>query len=621
MRYKLGCLLLAAALLLSGCASKNTGDSGDARETIMVYCWSEHMIYSGYAAYVQSQIPEADVVFVTGQNRMAYYEFMKENDKLPDILTLRRMSMIDAKSLRDSLLDLSETDVAASFNNIYLENYRFSDNTINWLPVCGEVDGYIANLDIFEQNDIPIPEDRASFDAACEALKARGIIPYSNDFGKDYTCLETLQGLSIQEFMGQDGMMWRTGYESGSLHELDEKVWPQAFERLEKQLQVWDTPEEAIHYTYNEMAEPFIAGKAALMRGTGNDLIDFKQKGMNVAMLPYFGDTKEDNWLLTYPSFNVAVSAEAAKEPKRQELCMKVLDVMFSQEAQSILAGKHNMIPYNTGVTLELDESMKNLEEYIHKNHLYLRLASAEIFSASYETVRKMISGDYDAAQACQAFNDLLNTENKVEEETALHFDSGYKNDFNNDGGNPAGSAITNTFREYFGSDIVISHGTSYSGIVYASDYTKDQIDYMITDTTIIDYTKEVSGKELRTLIETLLATGYGDLKLTNRYSLPILSGCEITVKQTGEDYQLESLTRNGQEIKDTDHFKLTYIASSYQSTPMLDKLYAQSGGASCWETTEENVQEHWRNCLLGSPDRRPVKLQEPSDYIKVLTE
>ena len=419
------------------------------------------MIYSGYAAYVQEHVPEADVVFVTGRNQMGYYEFMEENDALPDILTVRRMSMIDAERLRDSLLDLSETEVAATFNNIYLENYRFEDGSINWLPACGEVEGYIANLDLFEQYNIPLPTDRASFDAACEAFKAAGIVPYSNDFGMDYTCLATLQGLSIQELMTGPGIVWRTAYESGSCRQLDDTIWPAAFERLERQLAVWVTPPEAAEWNYTDMTPPFLEGKAAMMRGTGNDIIAFKQDGMNVKILPYFGDKEEDNWLLTYPSFNVAVSKQSAENETKEALCMKVLDVMFSEGAQNILAGNHNMIPYNEGIKLQLDESMANLKDYIAQNHLYLRLASTEIFAASQETVGKMVSGEYDAKQAYEAFNAMLGQGDAERGATAVTFEKGYPNVVDAKSGNPAASAMTNTLRAYNGADIVIANGTS----------------------------------------------------------------------------------------------------------------------------------------------------------------
>lgn len=618
-------LLLVFALLLSltacGNTTQTTAGAGE-KPTIKVYCWSEHMIYSGYAAYVQSQIPEADVVFVTGQNSMSYYEFMRKNDSLPDILTVRRMSMIDAENLREDLMDLSETEVAAGFNNIYLENYRFEDGTINWLPACGEVDGYIINKDLFDKYHVELPTDRASFDKACEIFKEEGIIPYSNDFGMDYTCLETLQGLSIQELMTGDGIEWRTAYESGSVHQLEETIWPQAFERLEHQLKVWETPGEAAEYNYEKMFEAFEKGRAAMMRGTGNDVIDFKEKGMNVGMLPYFGDTPDDSWLLTYPSFNVAVNKSCESDPDKEALCMKVLEEMFSEKAQNILAGNHNTIPYNVGVTLDLDESMQSLVPYINQNHLYLRLASREIFEASHEAVRGMVTGEFSAAQAYDAFNEVLAREGAENEEVVIHFDKGYKNEFSADHGNEAASVMTNTLKNYFGSDIVIAHGVSYSGIVYADDYTETKLNYMVTDTTIKEYTTTLTGAEVKALLEAVLTREFGGVSAINRYSLPILSGCEMTVTEGEDGYQLQKLTIDGKEIDDDNSYSVTYIGSRYQADPMMEELYAERGGRSFWNTTEDlNVRDHWKQCVLGSENNDPIPLAEPTDYIDLIQE
>lgn len=618
-----GIAALAMALPLTACGE--TVNFAENRNTVKVYCWSDHMIYNGYAEYVQSQIPDADVVFVNGQNNMAYYEFMDQNDSLPDIITVRRMSLLDAEKLRGSLMDLSETEAAAGFNNLYLENYRFEDGSINWLPACGEVDGYIANLDLFEKYNIELPTDRKSFEEMCAKFSEAGIMPYSVDLGMDYSCLQTLQGLSIPEFMTAEGISWRTAYESGTTHELDGVIWKNAFTRLSDMLKVWNVNPDFAVSNYDTMVEPFFEGKAALMRGTGNDVIAFNKNGMNVCMLPYFGETSDENWLLTYPSFNVAVNKKVAADKEHEELVMRVLDVMFSEGAQSVLAGNHDMIPYNTGVNLELDPSMNNLVPYITTNRLYLRLASNEIFRISKDTVGRMVTGELTADAAYEEFNRQLKDSTDDKEQVVAHFDKGYKNIFDPTKGNEAASAVTNTLRNYFKSDIVIAHGTCFSGIVYNSDYTERQLMYMITDSTTRDYSKELKGSEIKYLIENMLANKYGNIYgsmgMINRYSLPCASGCELTVKYTEDSgYTLEKITVDGNPIDDDGIYKFTLIANMNIGIGMLDELWADEGGAEAWDVTEDDIQHHWIRCIVGDKENPPIPLSEPTDYLDLIS-
>ena len=57
----------------------------------------------------------------------------------------------------------------------------------------------VVNRSLFEQYDIPLPTDYASFVAACQAFEKVGIRGFTSDYTYDYTCMETLQGLSAAE--------------------------------------------------------------------------------------------------------------------------------------------------------------------------------------------------------------------------------------------------------------------------------------------------------------------------------------------------------------------------------------------------------------------------------------
>lgn len=134
-------------------------------------------------------------------------------------------------------MDLSTTEVAGTFYSSYLNNNQEPDGAIRWLPMCAEVDGTAANVDLFAQYNIPLPTNYAEFVAAIDAFEAVGIKGYQADWRYDYTCLETMQGCAIPELMSLEGTTWRMNYESeaedGSTG-LDDVVWPKVFEKYEQ---------------------------------------------------------------------------------------------------------------------------------------------------------------------------------------------------------------------------------------------------------------------------------------------------------------------------------------------------------------------------------------------------
>ena len=121
---------------------------------------------------------------------------MQQNGGLPDIITCCRFSLHDAAPLKDSLMNLAMTNEAGAVYNTYLNSFKNEDGSVNWLPVCADAHGFVVNRSLFEQYDIPLPTDYASFVAACQAFEKVGIRGFTSDYTYDYTCMETLQGLS-----------------------------------------------------------------------------------------------------------------------------------------------------------------------------------------------------------------------------------------------------------------------------------------------------------------------------------------------------------------------------------------------------------------------------------------
>lgn len=599
-------IALAAALSLSGCSI-----TPEKEEPITVYLWDISLIDS-YAPYIQSKLPDIEIEFVIGNNDLDFYKFLNDNGELPDIITNRRFSLHDAAELQSQLMDLSETEEAGAVYLSYLSNYTNSDGTVNWLPLCGETDGFIANRGLFEQYDIPLPTDYDSFVSACREFEKYGIRGFVCDFGYDYSCMEILQGLSIHELSSKDGQSWRSRYENLDIPDngLDEEIWPRAFERMEQFIADADIRPDDVKLYYDQVCNMFFNGEAAVIRGTGTQVLSMSEAGIDAVMLPYFGDNGSE-WLLTYPSFHVALNNDLSNDRSRLDKALQILDVMLSEEGQNVLAQKKDVVPYIENISLELADSLSNLQPYIDSNHLYIRLASNDFFAASRDTVQKMITGEYTAEQAYEAFDARLNAD-KTADDTAVSFSCGYSHTASDSGSREASSVIANTLREYYDTDLLIAPSYCFTGPVISSDYSAKMLGYMIMPNALCAFRRDMTGAELKALLTAAVEGAEGaDFKPFNRSSLPAVSGAEIVVKESDDrSYTLENAAINGEEIDDGAVYSVMYLDCVSYFGELTAALYPDEG-SSAFTRQSTRVRETWTEYILGG-----AALAEPTDYI-----
>lgn len=600
-------MLLIAALalsLLAGCAATEKKE-----DSISVYLWSNNL-YTAYAPYIQAQLPDVNIEFVVGNNDLDFYKFMNERGALPDIITCRRFSLHDAAALKDQLMDLSSTELAGTIYDAYLKNFTNADGTVNWLPLCGEVDGFVANKDLFDQHGIPLPTDYASFVSACQAFEQVGIRGFAADYAYDYTCMEILQGLSIPKLTSMEGMIWRSAYESpsGEPCGLDDTIWPEAFRRMEQFLKDTHSVPEDVDMAFNGNIALFREGKVAMIRSGGASVKSFKeQDDINAVFLPYFGQDGEQ-WLLTYPSFQVAVNKDLGKNSARRDNALKVLSVMLSEEGQNILAGGADVITYSQNVKLELNPILDNLNALIKQNHLYIRVASNDFFSASNDVVKKMIRGEIDAEQAYTEFDSLLKFTDTTQPETVLTVDKTYSNKFSKDGGNPAYSVMANSLRAMYGTEVLIAPATSFTGCVVQGDYSSKMAGYMIMPNALDAWRCEMTGAQLKAFLTTHIENKGNGYKPFNPGSLPVVSGISIEVQQVEDGYQLLRVLKDGKELEDGDALTVACLSTSAYMGQFL------SNEEINFIKEEVRVRPAWTAYL----EEGDITLSQPENYISV---
>lgn len=607
---KLVCVLLSLVLtasMLTGCGSQP--EKGEQTgEKVEVACWGNQMLDS-YSQYLCEQFPDVEFEFVLATNSTDYYRFRQDHDDMPDILTVRRFALKDAVLLKDYLYDLSNTELANTYYGSYLDSYTYDDGSVNWLPTCAEVDGLIINKTLFDEYNVPVPTDYNSFAAACQAFEAAGIRGFVSDFSADYTCMEVLQGASIPMLQSIEGRKWRQQYESGATNELSEEVWIPVFENFFAFAEKTGLGEEDAEYPNRTPKEMFTEGKAAMYRGTGADIISFPGRGEDeVLLMPYFGQKEQDNWYLTYPTFQVAASKKGMDDPDREKLILDIMDAMVNQQGQDHISYGKNMVPYKKDVTLELMPEMDNLKPYVEQNKLYIRLASNDMFRISRDVVQMILKGEIGTPQeALAAFNEELAGEEPGTEIVA-HIDTAYSNDFNPEYGNQAASAVANTMRALSGADLVFMQACYVASDIYEGDYSQKDLEYIAKNDGGWPGLMEVTGDQIYDLVETTLSLTGNRGAVCNDSTLYVSSGFEMDITKKDGKYTLNALTIDGKELDRSKTYSfLIYGERDWYMSEVMERT-----GVAEADSTGPRAEQYLMQRLVEEGGQ----LEAPTDYI-----
>ena len=617
-------VVVMAAALFAGC----TGQKKDDRISISLYAWDRSM-FKELTPWLEEKFPEINFTFIQSFNTMEYYkDLMARGEAMPDIITCRRFSLNDAAPLSEYLMDLSKSEVAGTFYSSYLEVNRESSGAIRWLPMCAEVDSIMANKDLFDQYNIPLPTNYSEFVAAIDAFEAVGIKGFQTDWIYDYSCLETMQGCAIPELMSLEGTRWRMEYESETEDNqvgLDDTVWPKVFEKYEQFLKdVRFQPGDEDHpgdeeLTFSVTMEPYYQGMTAMIRNTAAlaDNITVEM-GINSVILPYFGQTSEDNWLLTYPMCQVAVSKQVEEDEAKREAVMEVLMAMFSEEGQKHVAAGTSVLSYNKEVNISPTDSLRYVQDCINSNHLYMRLASTEVFGISQDVGHKMMTGEYDAKAAYDAFDQqITHYADPDAVEVMFTQKTAYSNEFT-EHGSAAASSLMNTIRSSMEADLAIGYSPTVSTSIYAGDYTLQQAKWVLTARNSI-YQGEYTGEEVWRFMDWLVNVKEdGSNPIQHRNLMPVTSGLAYTVTEYEQGkFRLEKITVDGKPLDDDATYSMLLVGAdtfleheTFCNCPMPEDLKAKR---EAYLVSDFSSQECMQEAL-----EKTGQFLAPSEYVTI---
>ena len=611
---RIGAIILTLMLLipLASCSRMQTQE----RTSITMYLWDKSMSRQ-LTPWLEQQFPEVDFTFIVGYNSIDFYSNLLSHGEFPDIITCRRFSLNDASKISGQLLDLSRTELAGMFYSAYIENNRESDGAIKWLPMCAEIDGLIANMDVFRACGVELPTCYREFAEACSVFEQHGIRCFENDYSEDYSCLEAIQGCAIPELMSLRGINWRLKYENegdGAQVGLDEQLWGAVLKKFEQFLKDTCARAEDTETSFSQMKDDFLSGRCAMMRGTGNDCAVFRaEAGIDCVMLPYFGETDDENWLLTYPIYQVAVNKDLSRDPEKQAIVMKVLREMFSAEGQSRAAAGTAVITYSETVSLEALDGLEPVWNCVKKNHMFQRLASTEFFTISRNVAFRMIRGEIDADEACEDFNaQLLASGEAAQGETVASLQTGYPY---GPVENPAASALVNTLRRETGADLMIGYSSLVTSSVYEGDYTAQQLRWWVCNRAGLQAAKLTGGQVYEVMEWLVNVKENGANPVRHRNLLPVVGGMEYAVRAGDQgSYALLDVTICGEPLDREAVYDVLLMGDDgliegevYCGCPMPEEIRERL------QATDGSALEYLIDALSEGG-----QLEEPTDYLEI---
>ncbi|MGN1149276.1 MAG: hypothetical protein ACI4SY_01060 [Sutterella sp.] len=615
--FKAAAVSAAAVMLLAGCRDKpaesapqQTAAVQPAKEKVTVALWGPELL-ANYSQFLCEAFPEVDFEFVLATNSTDYYRWRAEKGDLPDILTVRRFSLKDALALKERLIDLGNTGVAAAFRSSFLDSYTYSDGTVNWLPASAEVDSIIVNKTLFAEHGIPLPTDWRSFVEADRAFEKKGIRGFVSDFLSDFTCLETLQGFAVSNMTSMEGREWRRRYESGTENRLSETVWMPAFDRffrVRNEIGLFGSDTELRNLDVKRL---YSEGKAAMYRGTGSDLVKFPGRaGDESVILPYFTGTNEAGSYLTYPAFQLAVSKQAVGNPAREALVLRILEAMLSQEGQSRIAHGKNMVSYSRDVKVSRQSGLEELESAIRENRFYIRLASNDMFRVSKNVVQRILKDELRTPQeAFAAFNEELAKNPCSGKKRKVMVEQGWSSEFELPYGNRAASAIFNTVRAEAGTDLLLAQA-NYAGAVYPGEYTKREIRYLTKNDYCWPIIAKLTGQQLFDVIHELLTERGFFGNMSNRSTLYVSSGFEMEIEEKDGAFHLLSLTVGGRPMDPAASYSVYVLGD----VDMLLPKALKKAGVGDYEIVRTHTNDYLEKRLLEKQGR----LEQPTGYIRL---
>ncbi len=221
------------------------------------------------------------------------------------------------------------------------------------------MEGILANTALFEEYGIELPHDYVTFVEACDKFSEYGIRGFATDYKYDYTASYMLQAWSIPLLQ-----KYRRAYHGvmkamdGNIDYIPDELGVKLFSRLGQILKDTDAQADDTKKRIFKYIQDFCVGKIAMIRQSTN-IAEYQDEGMNnLILLPYFGETDNDNWYFSTPGYSIAMNGKLkGAGKKKEELALDIVRYMFGSDVMNAMADRiQSVVVYNKDVNVDVQD-------------------------------------------------------------------------------------------------------------------------------------------------------------------------------------------------------------------------------------------------------------------------
>lgn len=364
MKRKLMSALLCTTMvagLMAGTAS------AEEKTTIRMTYWNSEDTVQAMLDYLAEAVPEVEIEFqfIDNSNYDTIVDTQLSAEEGPDIICESPGS-----ALKHARLGYLEplNDLGAKYSDAGTSVYSYEGDTYA-LPGISWFEGIYFNKALFEENGIELPKTFEEYIDVCKQFQELGITPLAAGLKSWEPMLKNSMAYVAAEYLStEEGSGFGESYRNGEVT-LD-GTWNTYLETWSAMITEGIYTTDMTGIDHDQALEQFATGQAAMFCSGPWDLetIQSKNPDLQLDMMPFYGSSESEGWLIGGPGCGFAVNANS----ENKEAAMKIVEAISTVEGQTALwENNQGGSSYLDGASFELPEVYTSAASALDAGNVY----------------------------------------------------------------------------------------------------------------------------------------------------------------------------------------------------------------------------------------------------------